>query len=99
MTSRKSASLLTLSLLAILLTPKPACAAPSPGLQDLLHQIFVDHTFAVKAPPQFEWLDDGAAYTVLEDSPDVPGAQDIVRYTTASGQREIPVSAKVLIPA
>jgi dipeptidyl-peptidase-4 len=99
MTFRKSASLLTLSLVALFLTANPAAAAPSPSLQDLLHQIFVDHAFTVKAPPQFEWLDDGAAYTVLEDSPDVSGAQDIVRYTTASGKRDILVSAKVLIPA
>src|SRR5271156_5250190 len=99
MTSRKSANLLTLSLLALFLTANPVAAASSPSLQDLLHQIFVEHTFAVKAPPQFEWLDDGAAYTVLEDSPDVSGAQDIVRYTTASGKRDILVSAKTLIPA
>jgi dipeptidyl-peptidase-4 len=99
MTLRKSSCLLLLTLLVSFFTANPAYAAPSPGLQDLLHQIFVDHAFAAKAPPQFEWLDDGAAYTVLEDSPDVSGAQDIVRYTTASGKRDILVSAKTLIPA
>jgi dipeptidyl-peptidase-4 len=73
-------------------------AAPSTALQNLLRQIFVEHAFDVKYPPQFEWLDDGASYTVLEKSADVANAQDIVRYATASGQREILVSAKTLIP-
>jgi dipeptidyl-peptidase 4 len=98
MTPRKCPSLLMLGLLVVFSSISPAYAEPSPDLQKLLHQIFVEHAFAAKAPPQFEWLDDGAAYTVLEDSPDVPDAEDIVRYTTASGKREILVSAKSLVP-
>ncbi|MGB2629542.1 MAG: S9 family peptidase [Candidatus Acidiferrum sp.] len=74
-------------------------AAPSTSLQVLLHQIFVEHAFDGKYPPQFEWLDDGSSYTVLEKSADVANAQDIVRYSTASGERDILVSAKFLTPA
>src|SRR5277367_3917894 len=92
MMSCKCRSLLVLGLSVLFFAVSPAHAAPSPDLQKLLHQIFVEHAFAAKTPPQFEWFDDGAAYTVLEDSPDVPDAEDIVRYTTASGKREIVVS-------
>lgn len=74
-------------------------ASPSPALTELLHQIFVEHAFDGKYPPQFEWLDDGSAYTVLEKSAEVANAQDIVRYRTASGQRDILVSARFLTPS
>lgn len=74
-------------------------AAPSTTLQELLRQIFVEHAFDGKYPPEFAWLGDGSAYTVLEKSTEVPNAQDIVRYSTLSGQRDILVAAKTLIPS
>ena len=98
MTNQKRISLVILTSCVLFLVPKSGSAAPSEALQALLRQIFVEHAFETKFPPQFEWLDDGAAYTVLEKSPDIPGAQDIVRYVTSSGRREVLVSAKILIP-
>jgi dipeptidyl-peptidase-4 len=73
--------------------------APSAALQDLLHQIYEEHVFEADLPPSFEWLDDGATYTALEKSQDVPDGQDLIRYVTASGKREILISAKKLVPA
>jgi dipeptidyl-peptidase-4 len=72
--------------------------APSPTLENMLHEIFLDHAFDVSRPPQVQWLDDGAAYTVLEESSDIPDAKDIVRYTSASGKRETLVSGRSLTP-
>jgi dipeptidyl-peptidase 4 len=89
---------LLLSLFAVLSTAIAGKAAPSTGLKELLNQIFVEHKFDGNYPPQFEWLDGGAAYTSLEKSESAPGAQDLVRYDTASGKREILISAKALIP-
>lgn len=76
-----------------------ASAAVSPTLNNLLHEIFVDHAFDPTFPPHIEWFDDGAAYTTLEKSAEIADAQDIVRYATASGNRDVVVSARTLIPA
>jgi dipeptidyl-peptidase-4 len=75
-----------------------ASPAPSAALQGLLQQIFVERAFEGKRPPQFEWVDDGAGYTVLEPSNNAGGGEDIVRYTTASNERKVLVEAKDLIP-
>lgn len=96
--SRRRAFLSLLGSVVLTLPGEIAFSTPSAALQDLLHQIFVDHAFEEKYPPKFEWLDDGAAYTDLEKSKEVTDAQDIVRYTTASGKREILISAQSLIP-
>jgi hypothetical protein len=68
--------------------------APSPTLENMLHEIFLDHAFDVSRPPQVQWLDDGAAYTVLEESSDIPDAKDIVRYTSVRKTRDSGVRAK-----
>mgnify|MGYP006325497361 CR=1 FL=1 len=47
----------------------------------------------------WKWLDEGAAYTTIEDSPSIKDAKDIVRYTTASGARKVMISAAQLTPA
>lgn len=47
----------------------------------------------------FKWLDEGAAYTTVEDSPTIKDAKEIIRYTTASGARQVIVAAEQLIPA
>ena len=98
MTSRPRACLCLFGAIVLFVAAGIAPAAPSAALQDLLHQIFVEHAFEGDHPPQFQWLDEGAAYTDLEKANDVPDAQDIVRYETASGQREVLISARNLIP-
>ncbi len=47
---------------------------------------------------QARWIDNGIAYTTLEYSKVFKGARDIVSYQTKSGEREVLLSAKQLIP-
>ncbi len=44
------------------------------------------------------WLAQGAAYTTLERSPELPQGQDLVRYDTESGERTVLVPAARLVP-
>src|SRR5579863_4509407 len=65
----------------------------------LLHRMYASPDFEVKYFGPARWLDDGAFYTTVEPSAAVKDAQDIVRYQTAIGKREVLVSAAKLIPA
>ena len=65
----------------------------------LLHRMFASADFAVKNFGPARWLDGGDFYTTVEPSADGTDAQDIVRYETASGKREVLVSAAKLVPA
>jgi dipeptidyl-peptidase-4 len=65
----------------------------------LLHRMYASPDFEVKYFGPARWLDDGAFYTTVEPSTAVKDAQDIVRYQTATGKREVLVSAAKLIPA
>jgi dipeptidyl-peptidase-4 len=66
----------------------------------LLHRIFGSSDFEVKRFGPARWLDGGEFYTTVEPSESVKekGAKDIVRYETATGKREILISASKLIP-
>ena len=77
----------------------PLHAQISPQSDQLLHRMYASPDFEVKYFGPARWLDDGAFYTTVEPSAAVKDAQDIVRYETASGKREILVSAAKLIPA
>ncbi len=70
----------------------------SPESEQLLHRMYASSDFEVKYFGPARWLDDGAFYTTVEPSSAVKDAQDIVRYQTASGTREVLVSAAKLIP-
>ncbi len=85
-------------LLIALASAGAAFAGTSAELQNLLHQIFVEHAYEGNAPPHLRWFENGEAYTTLEKSTEVPDAQDILRYEPGSGAREILVSARTLIP-
>ena len=65
----------------------------------LLHRMYASPDFEVKYFGPARWLDDGAFYTSVEPSAAVKDSQDIVRYETASGKRQVLVSAAKLIPA
>lgn len=73
--------------------------AQSPALRETLHQEFVENAFAVKSFGPARWLSGGQAYTTLESSSAAPEVKEIVRYDSASGQREVLVSAQQLTPA
>src|ERR1700677_3221771 len=76
----------------------PAHAQVSADSDKLLHRMYASPDFEVKYFGPARWLDDGAFYTTVEPSQEMKDAQDIVRYETATGKREILVSAAKLIP-
>jgi dipeptidyl-peptidase 4 len=79
------------------LIPQPV-RAQSPAVTDLLRREFIARDFAVKSVGPVSWLD-GQSYAVLEPSSKVQGAKDLVRYETATGKRDVLVSASDLIPS
>ena len=83
-----------------------ACLITCPGgrvhgqssiVTDTLRREFVEHAFAVKSFGPARWLNEGQAYTTLEPSP--AGIRELVRYDSATGQREVLVSAQQLTPS
>jgi dipeptidyl-peptidase 4 len=84
----------------------PAIAQNPPGTSPvsadsdkLLHRMFASSDFEVKNFGPARWLDGGDFYTTVEPSEARKDAQDIVRYETATAEREVLVSAAQLIPA
>ena len=57
----------------------------SPESDPLLHRLYDSPDFEVKYFGPARWLEDGASYTTVEPSAAVPGARDIIRYTTSTG--------------
>jgi dipeptidyl-peptidase 4 len=88
-----------LLLLAACLISIPLQAQISQESDQLLHRMYASPDFEVKYFGPARWLDGGAFYTTVEPSSAVKDAQDIVRYQTATGKREVLVSAAKLIPA
>jgi dipeptidyl-peptidase-4 len=77
----------------------PLRAQISQESHQLLHRMYASPDFEIKYFGPARWLDDGAFYTTVEPSSAIKGAQDIVRYQTATEKREVLVSAAKLIPA
>jgi dipeptidyl-peptidase 4 len=86
-------------LLAACLAAIPLQAQISLESDQLLHRMYASPDFEVKYFGPARWLDDGAFYTTVEASAAVKDARDIVRYQTATGKREVLVSAAKLIPS
>jgi dipeptidyl-peptidase-4 len=63
-----------------------------------LERIFKNYEFFGDRFGPARWIDNGKYYTTLENSSEVNGGRDIVRYETVSGKKEVLVSAKLLIP-
>ena len=64
---------------------------------NFFRRAFLLREFQPKHFGPMRWMDGGAAYTTVEASPSLPGSNDLVRYETATGKREILISAKDLI--
>jgi dipeptidyl-peptidase 4 len=74
-------------------------AAQLPAESDaLLHRMFASPDFELKYPAAATWMDEGAAFTTIEPSATTAGAADIVKYDTATGKRDVFVTAAQLIP-
>ncbi len=82
--------------------------AQSAATTEILRRAFLGQEFAVKSFGPVQWLDGGRAYTTLEASAPEPsaksaadagqGAVDLVRYDTATAQREVLIAAQQLTP-
>jgi dipeptidyl-peptidase 4 len=77
----------------------PGLHAQTPQLLDSLRRIFATKELEEQSFGPARWLEDGKAYTTLEPSTPTAETRDIVRYDTASGKREVLVSASRLVPA
>lgn len=62
-----------------------------------IERIYGSPEFAAERFGPARWLEDGSGYTTLE--PGKAGGRDIVRYDPASGQRDILVPDRRLVPA
>jgi dipeptidyl-peptidase-4 len=88
----------TVALAAILaLAPSPAAAQETDlGIVTLDRLFSADFRGGFFGPAR--WLDDGDAYTTLEQSEDGQG-RDLVKYDTRTGERSLLIRASSLIPS
>ena len=77
------------------------CAEESPSANETLKKIFSGEfgggRYGGMAGGQ--WVDNGAGFIRMEPSAMVEKARDVVRYDTATGKKEVLLSASELIPA
>jgi dipeptidyl-peptidase-4 len=88
----------SVALLSLLFPAAPAQAQFKPQTAEMLRRIFNGDDFEAKSFGPARWLDGGEAYTTVEASKEFPKAKDIVRYSTATGERTLLVKASQLIP-
>jgi dipeptidyl-peptidase-4 len=86
----------TLLAAAVLATPAAAQQADTSLLT--VQRIYASPEFSPERFGPARWVDSGLGYTTLEKSNGGKG-QDIVRYATASGERQVLVSATDITPA
>ncbi len=78
--------LLSAAIIAQMLAPAAAPAQATRGLT--IERIFASRDFAPERFGPARWLENGAAYTTVENR-----GRDIVRYSTTTGERKVLVSA------
>ncbi len=83
--------------LLLCLVPPIAAQAPDPALLTV-QRIYGSEEFTPESFGPSRWLEQGAAYTTLEPGPGGVG-HEIVRYETATGRREVLVTAAQLTPS
>ena len=100
------ASRITPLIVLLLFVTALASAQLSPQFTSTLDRMLNKNEFASASFGPARWLHDGAEYTTVEPSKDVPksdanpnGGLDIIQYETATGKRSVLVSATKLIPA
>lgn len=92
-------TLLIAFLFTLLLTiPKAERAQEADPALLSLDRIFLQGEFRQRGIGQIQWYEGGNSYTQIVPSADIPGAQDINRIETESGDSRVWVSAKQLIP-
>ena len=86
------------AIFAVACAAEAAAPAATAERESWLHALVAKENEPSEFGP-FKWLDEGAAYTTVEDSPSIKDAKEIIRYTTASGARHVMVAAEQLVPA
>ena len=76
----------------------PAAAQVPDTVTKMLRRIFASAEFAPQRFGPARWIENGGAYTTVEQSAAVVGASEIVRYETATGNRSVYISARQLVP-
>ena len=89
---------LSVLVIAVPFVLQPLSAQLPDGASNMLRRLYASRDFASQTFGPARWMSGGAAYTTVEPSALVPGATDIVRYETATGARNVLVSARQLIP-
>ena len=78
----------------------PAARAQlKPEVSQLLDRFYNTEEFDAKVFGPARWIESGDAYTTVEPSSSVKDAREIVRYTAATGERSVMISATQLTPA
>ena len=87
-------------LLLVLLSTisSPATVQQSANFDEELRRIFERNEYRPETFGPAAWLDDGRRYTTVEPSAAIKEAQDLVVYDTATGRREVLISASNLKP-
>lgn len=85
-------------LLSLAFVAAPAAARQSDPAKLSVPRIFGGTDFRAERFGPARWLGDGASYTTLERAADSVG-DDLVRYDTQTGRRDVLVSASQLTPA
>jgi dipeptidyl-peptidase-4 len=63
-----------------------------------IDRIFHDDEFELNEPVASKWLADGTSYTTIEKSTSTPNGYDIVQHDSATGEENILVNARRLVP-
>ncbi len=87
-----------LLLLLVILYIQPIVAQEADSTKITLDRLLKGTEFYGERFGPARFIDDGKSYTTLEKSEEVKDARDIVKYNTETGESEILVSAKLLIP-
>lgn len=95
--THRSFLLYFLVLITLFAKPDVLNGQPAAGMLSV-EQIFGSGELNARGFSGARWLDDGTGYTLLEPSLAVTGGRDIVRYSPERGEKEVLVSASMLIP-
>jgi dipeptidyl-peptidase-4 len=71
---------------------------PSAAFHEFLDANVTKHAYRMEYPAGSQWLDGSSRYTALEASATNEKRQDLVAYTTATGERNILVPAARFVP-
>jgi dipeptidyl-peptidase-4 len=89
----------TLAVWFLMALAAPGTAQLKPGTERWFQRMFASDEFAAKKFGPARWLEDGLAYTTVEDSSTALNAKDIVRYSIDSGARSVLIGAAQLVPS